>query len=88
MIYKAYGTKYDNFIELLVEKEDINRYKAFQIISKKKNIEAEIPKEAMHLLNHAYINALCEIVIHSQTEEEVKISGAQCRCLVSAWVSA
>ncbi len=74
LIYKAYGTKYDNFIELLVEKEDINRYKAFQIISKKKNIEAEIPKEAMHLLNHAYINALCEIVIHSQTEEEVKIN--------------
>ncbi len=74
LIYKAYGTKYDNFIELLVEKEDINRHKAFQIISKKKNIEAEIPKEAMHLLNHAYINALCEIVIHSQTEEEVKIN--------------
>lgn len=74
LIYKAYGTKYDNFIELLVEKEDINRHKAFQIISKKKNIEAEIPKEAMHLLNYAYINALCEIVIHSQTEEEVKIN--------------
>lgn len=74
LIYKAHGTKYDNFIELLVEKEDINRHKAFQIISKKKNIEAEIPKEAMHLLNHVYINALCEIVIHSQTEEEVKIN--------------
>lgn len=74
LIYKAHGTKCDNFIELLVEKEDINRHKAFQIISKKKNIEAEIPKEAMHLLNHAYINALCEIVIHSQTEEEVKIN--------------
>lgn len=74
LIYKVHGTKYDNFIELLVEKEDINRHKAFQIISKKKNIEAEIPKEAMHLLNHAYINALCEIVIHSQTEEEVKIN--------------
>lgn len=72
LIYKAYGTKYDNFIELLVEKEDINRHKAFQIISKKKNIKAKIPKEAMHLLNHAYINALCEIVIHSKTEEEVE----------------
>lgn len=72
LIYKAYGTKFDNFIELIVEKEDINRHKAFQIISKKKNIKAEIPKEAMHLLNHAYINALCEIVIHSKTEEEVK----------------
>ena len=72
LIYKAYGMKYDNFIELLVENEDINRHKAFQLISKKKNIKAEIPKEAMHLLNHAYINALCEIVIHSNTEEEVK----------------
>ena len=72
LIYKSYGTKYENFIELLVEKEDINRQKALQIISKKKNIKVEIPKEAMHLLNHAFINALCEIVIHSQTEEEVK----------------
>ncbi len=35
LIYKAYGMKYDNFIELLVEKEDINRHKAFQLISKK-----------------------------------------------------
>mgnify|MGYP000917846682 CR=1 FL=1 len=72
LIYNSYGTKYENFIELLVEKEDINRQKALQIISKKKNIKVEIPKEAMHLLNHAFINALCEIVIHSQTEEEVK----------------
>ena len=72
LIYKAYGTKYDNFVELLVEKEDANRQRALQIISKKKNIDAEIPKEVMHLLNHAYINALCEIVIHAQTEEEVK----------------
>ena len=72
LIYKSYGTKYENFIELLVEKEDINSQKALQIISKKKNIKVEIPKEAMHLLNHAFINALCEIVIHSQTEEEVK----------------
>lgn len=72
LIYKSYGTKYENFIELLVEKEDINREKALQIISKKKNIKVEIPKEAMHLLNHAFINALCEIVIHSRTEEEVK----------------
>ncbi|MBS6064151.1 MAG: TetR/AcrR family transcriptional regulator, partial [Peptostreptococcaceae bacterium] len=63
LIYKAYGTKYDNFIELLVEKEDINRHKAFHIISKKKNIKSEVPKDAMHLLNHAYINALCEIII-------------------------
>ena len=74
LIYKSYGTKYDNFIELLVEKEDINRHKAFQIISKKKNIKSEVPKDAMHLLNHAYINALCEIIMHSQTEEEVKLN--------------
>lgn len=44
------------------------------IFSKKKNIKSEVPKNAMHLLNHAYINALCEIIIHSQTEEEVKLN--------------
>ena len=76
LIYKSYGTKYENFIELLVEKEDINRQKALQIISKKKNIKflkclissgLSLPPARWNI-----INALCEIVIHSQTEEEVK----------------
>lgn len=74
LIYKAYGTKYDNFIEKLVSLEDQNRKKTMQIVSEKKGEHIEIPEEAIHLLDHAYINALCEIIIHSKTETEVKIN--------------
>lgn len=74
LIYKAYGTKYDNFVEKLVSLEDQNRKKTMQIISKKKGEYIEIPEEAIHLLDHAYINALCEIVVHSKSEDKVRMN--------------
>lgn len=74
LLYKAYGTKYDNFIEKLVELEDQNRKKAMQVFFDKKGEYIEIPEEAIHLLNHAYINVLCEIVVHSKLEKEVRIN--------------
>lgn len=74
LIYKAYGTKYDNFVEKLVSLEDQNRKKTMQIVSKKKGEYIEIPEEAIHLLDHAYINALCEIVVHSKSEDEVRMN--------------
>ena len=72
LLYKAYGTKYDNFIEKLVELEDQNRKKAMRVFSDKRGEYIEIPEEAIHLLDHAYINALCEIVVHSNSEKEVR----------------
>lgn len=74
LIYKAYGTKYDNFVEKLVSLEDQNRKKTMQIVSEKKGEYIEIPEEAIHLLDHAYINALCEIVVHSKSEDEVRMN--------------
>lgn len=72
LLYKAYGTKYDNFIEKLVELEDKNRKKAMQVFSDKKGEYINIPDETIHLLDHSYINALCEIVVHSKSENEVR----------------
>ena len=72
LFYKAYGTKYDNFVEKLVELEDQNRKKAIQVFSDKTGKEIDIPDEAIHLLDHSYINALCEIVVHSKSENEVR----------------
>lgn len=72
LFYKAYGTKYDNFVEKLVELEDQNRNKAIQVFSDKTGKEIDIPDEAIHLLDHSYINALCEIVVHSKSENEVR----------------
>ena len=72
LFYKAYGTKYDNYVEKLVELEDQNRKKAIQVFSDKTGKEIDIPDEAIHLLDHSYINALCEIVVHSKSENEVR----------------
>ena len=72
LVYKAYGTKYDNFIEKLVKMEDLNRNKISKIVLKDNDKYINISEKSMHLLNHAYINALCEIIMHSDNIEEVK----------------
>ena len=72
LVYKAYGTKYDNFIEKLVKMEDLNRNKILKIVLKDNYKYINISEKSMHLLNHAYINALCEIIMHSDNIEEVK----------------
>lgn len=72
LVYKAYGTKYDNFIEKLVKMEDLNRNKISKIVLKNNYKYINISEKSMHLLNHAYINALCEIIMHSDNIEEVK----------------
>lgn len=73
LMYHAYGTKYANFADKLVELEDENRKKVFQIVSGKRQM-IEIPETTIHLLDYAYINALCEIIIHSKTESEVRMN--------------
>lgn len=72
LVYKAYGTKYDNFIVKLVKMEDLNRNKISKIVLKDNYKYINISEKSMHLLNHAYINALCEIIMHSDNIEEVK----------------
>ena len=73
LMYHAYGTKYANFADKLVELEDENRKKVFQIVAGKSQM-IEIPETTIHLLDYAYINALCEIIIHSKTESEVRMN--------------
>ena len=73
LMYHAYGTKYANFADKLVELEDENRKKVFQIVAGKRQM-IEIPETTIHLLDYAYINALCEIIIHSKTESEVRMN--------------
>ncbi|MGT2800347.1 TetR/AcrR family transcriptional regulator [Streptococcus marmotae] len=73
LMYKAYGTKYANFTDRLVELEDKNQKKLFQILTTKKQV-VEIPEITVHLLNHTYISSLSEIIMHSETAEEVKVN--------------
>jgi len=72
LVYRAYGTRYDNFIEKLVEMEDLNRNKILKMVLKNDYKYINMSEKSMHLLNHAYINALCEIIVHSENIDEVK----------------
>lgn len=72
LVHKAYGTRYDNFVEKLVEMEDSNRKKILKMVLKDDYKHINMSEKSIHLLNHAYINALCEIIIHSENIDEVK----------------
>ena len=78
LVYRAYGTRYDNFIEKLVEMEDLNRNKILKMVLKNDYKYINMSEKSMHLLNHAYINALCEIIVHSENIDEVKKKCGDC----------
>ncbi|MER0122245.1 TetR/AcrR family transcriptional regulator [Streptococcus sp. ZJ93] len=73
LMYKSYGTKYANFTDQLVELEDKNQKKVCHMLTVKKQV-IEIPEITVHLLNHTYISSLSEIIMHSETEDELKVN--------------
>ncbi|HDU0748591.1 TPA: TetR/AcrR family transcriptional regulator, partial [Staphylococcus pseudintermedius] len=50
----------------------LNRNKILKMVLKNDYKYINMSEKSMHLLNHAYINALCEIIIHSENIDEVK----------------
>lgn len=69
LIFSSYGTKYENFIEKIVYLEDENHKKILNMIHEE-GYKSVITDEGIHLINHAYIYALAELVIHSNTKEQ------------------
>lgn len=72
----SYGTKYSDFLEKFVEKEDINRLKIQSMVSKAKSMNEKISKDTLHILNHIFMNALSEVVIHAKSIEEAERNAA------------
>ncbi|WP_407654213.1 TetR/AcrR family transcriptional regulator [Anaerococcus porci] len=64
LIFSSYGTKYENFIEKIIELEDKNHKKILNMIYKD-GYESVITDEGLHLINHAYMYALAQLVVHS-----------------------
>lgn len=69
LIFSSYGTKYENFIEKIVYLEDENHKKILNMIHEE-GYKSVITDEGIHLINHAYIYALAELVVHSKTKEQ------------------
>lgn len=69
LIFSSYGTKYENFIDEIIGFEDKNHKKILNLIYKN-GYRSVITDEGLHLINHAYIYALSELVVHSNSKEE------------------
>ena len=72
LIFKSFGTKYYNFLDSIIEKEDRNIRKSLVLIWGEENVDEVISRESIHLLNHAYLHALTSIVSHAKTKEEAR----------------
>ncbi len=69
LMFSSYGTKYENFIDRIVEFEDANHKKILNMIYKE-GYKSVITDEGLHLINHAYIYALAELVVHTDNKEQ------------------
>ena len=72
LAFCAYGTKYEHFLDEIIEKEDENHLKILEMIHGKKKAAQVITKKGIHLLNHAYLYALSEVAVHCETKEEAE----------------
>lgn len=76
LIFGSYGTKHNNFLDSIIEREDKNHFKILSMIYGENNVNDVITNRGIHLLNHAYFYALSEVAVHSQNKEEVKLNAS------------
>lgn len=74
LVFGSYGTKYNSFLDGLIEIEDKNHFKILSMIYGENHVNDVITNRGIHLLNHAYFYALSEVAVHSENREEVKLN--------------
>lgn len=84
LINCSYGTKYADFLEQLTNMESNTRMKMQKFSCEKGENFNEISDKGFHIINHAHFLALTEVVLHSDSEQEL-IENAR---LVSSFFSA
>ena len=66
----SYGTKYQHFVERLVEIETEYSYKFMQAIRFKNEGEKKIPEEFIHIMTTALFESIFEVVRHKMPREK------------------
>ena len=74
LIFGSYGTKFDNFLDEIIEREDKNHFEILSMIYGEDHVNDVITNRGIHLINHAYFYALSEVAVHSKSIEEVKLN--------------
>lgn len=66
----SYGTRFQNFIEELVQIEVDYTYKYMDTIGCETVRSGEVTEELLHIVVHGYFNAIFEVVRHQMKKEE------------------
>ena len=74
LVFGSYGTKFNNFLDGIIEKEDKNHFEILSMIYGADHVNNVITNRGIHLINHAYFYALSEVAVHSKSKEEVKLN--------------
>lgn len=70
LVKSAYGTKFQNFVEHLVEIETEYTYKYMKVIGIEAKNGKPITKEFMHIMNKALFESFFEVIRHDMSKEE------------------
>lgn len=71
LIFQSYGTQYENFLDLLISAENKNQRKILNMIHGEEKSLETVTDEEIHLIDHAFYNALSHAVTHSKNEKEL-----------------
>ena len=74
LVFGSYGTKFNNFLDEIIEREDKNHFEILSMIYGEDHVNDVITNRGTHLINHAYFYALSEVAVHSKSIEEVKLN--------------
>ena len=74
LVFGSYGTKFNNFLDEIIEKEDKNHFEILSMIYGADHVNDVITNRGIHLINHAYFYALSEVAVHAKSKEEVKLN--------------
>ena len=71
LIFQSYGTQYENYLDLLISAEDKNQRKILNMIHGEGKSLETVTDKGIHLIDHAFYNALSYAVTHSKNEKEL-----------------
>lgn len=66
----SHGTRYQNFVDRLVDIETEYTYKYMQVLHLPKAVEETITKEFVHIMNTSLFESMFEVIRHKMTKED------------------
>lgn len=70
LVNASHGTKFQNFVEHLVEIETDYTYKYMESVGLKPSDEQHITKEFMHIMNKALFESFFEVIRHNMAKKD------------------